>query len=546
MAVRCTFLLCVTLACSILSTVHSQVISKTPLDQIENFFGTCTSKYRKFDGRCNAKLGWGAADRVQAIWPPSNKREDERPSARLVSNEVLHQEKSIPNARGMSEIVTFFGQFVDHNFAGTPTLEERMDIPIPDDDPWFGNITGSSATKLIFHKSQKKRRSPTNILSSWMDGSAIYGNSEERAKALRSNKDGLMKVSSSTHGDLLPKNTGGVENAPTSNSAKFFIAGDDRSNEHPVLTCLHTIFIREHNSIAKEVKEKNKGLDDEEIYQIARKINVGQFQKIVYKEFLPAMLGNGALPPYTGRKDFLNPDVTTLLTTATFRVGHTMVNEQITRKGAGNSNMPGVQLKNAFFNPGIVEADGIEVFLRGAAKTAAQEIDAKITMGLRNFLFTKVVKNFPEVPGFDLASLNIQRGRDHKIGDYYGSLRRFRIRDVKDFSDITSDTKTANALKKVYKDIKNVDAWVAGLAEDHVSGSSLGRLFHKSWVRDFTRIRDADTYYFENKGEFSAKEKEMYDRVKKLFESGSTVLRDIILRNTGISPSDLQKNIWFV
>jgi peroxidase len=54
---------------------------------------------------------------------------------------------------------------------------------------------------------------------------------------------------------------------------------------------LHTLFVREHNRLADLIVATYPNRTDEEIYQLARKIVMGEMQVITYKEFLPALLG---------------------------------------------------------------------------------------------------------------------------------------------------------------------------------------------------------------------------------------------------------------
>ena len=70
-----------------------------------------------------------------------------------------------------------------------------------------------------------------------------------------------------------------------------FFAGDFRVNEQLNLIVLHTLFMREHNRLAEKLAELNPGWEDERLFQKARKINVAQYQHIVYKEWLPIILG---------------------------------------------------------------------------------------------------------------------------------------------------------------------------------------------------------------------------------------------------------------
>ena len=90
-----------------------------------------------------------------------------------------------------------------------------------------------------------------------------------------------------------------------------------------------------------------------------------------------------------------------------------------------------------------------------------QEIDRFMIDGVRNFLFGP-----PGAGGFDLASLNIQRGRDHGLPTYNQTRIDFGLAPATSFADISSDPDTQAALSAAYTSSDDVDIWVGGLAED--------------------------------------------------------------------------------
>ena len=67
------------------------------------------------------------------------------------------------------------------------------------------------------------------------------------------------------------------------------------------------------------------------------------------------------------------------------------------------------------------------------------------------------------------------------------------------FADITRDSFTAIKLEEIYSSVDEIDAYIGGLAEDHVHESNLGELFYTSLKDQYTRIRDGDRFYFENR-----------------------------------------------
>lgn len=507
-------------------------------------------EFRTLDGTCS-NLGsplrqlWGSTGRPHFTYfkglSSTVPKGEGLPSARLVSNMLCKQSSDLFDSRSLNDMTTFFGQFVDHTIVATPlNFDEQLFIDIPEDDRLFSNKT----TKLRFFRSMRVRARKNdpeeraqNSLTSVLDLVSVYGPSEMRNDALRKFELGLMKTSEN---DLLPLNGGRLTNAPV-NRRKFFLAGDHRSNEHPVLTSLHTLFVREHNSIAKELKKAFPSLGDQRLFLTARRINIAQFEKIVFKEWYPAITGRKLLPPYKGFRENVDPTTSLVFSTAAFRVGHTLVGNGVTRRGPGNSKLSTLNFMNTFFRTaGLIQRRGIDEFVRGALVARAQKIDLQVHDALRDFLFTKVDGE----EGIDLIAFNLQRGRDHGLPSYNAIRGRFGRGRVSSFSQITKNKNIVSRLQNVYKTVNKVEAWIGMMAEDHAPGSSMGPTLLEVWRREFVRKRDGDQFHYERPGHFSRELRNKIPRVRKLFTNEDT-FRAIILRNTDIRRSELKGRMFF-
>src|SRR4029077_13002848 len=144
-------------------------------------------------------------------------------------------------------------------------------------------------------------------------------------------------------GSLLPKNDGtqvvdGLTGPSTSSS--LFVAGDTRVNEQVGITATQTLLMREHNRQATLLSRANPGWSDEQLYQTARKITSAEMSAITYNEFLPALLGSGAMPAYSGYNAGVTPSISNAFAAVALRVGHSMLDDDIERVGANGLPLP--------------------------------------------------------------------------------------------------------------------------------------------------------------------------------------------------------------
>ncbi len=466
---------------------------------------------------------------------------ESRKSPREISNILAAQEESILNDAGASDFVWQWGQFLDHDIDLTPEADdprEPFNIAVPVGDPFFDPSFEGDKVILLNRSvhdggdTRHSQRQQLTLITAFNDASNVYGSDEERAAALRTFEGGKLATSSGTHdGKFLPFNTEGLPNAGGPDP-KLFLAGDVRANEQIALTAMHTLFVREHNRLCDEIAAENPGLPDEEIFQRARKIVGAQMQVITFNEFLPLLLGADAIPPYAGYDSRVNPGISNEFSTAAYRFGHSLLSPTLLRVNMPGNELVPTSLKDAFFNPRLIhKGGGISSVLRGLARQQAQEVDTKVVDGVRNFLFGE-----PGEGGFDLASLNIQRGRDHGLAPYNSVRKAFGLKRVRRFSDVTSDPILQALLEGAYDSVGDIDLWVAGLAEDHVAGALVGETFYTIITDQFIRLRDGDRFWYQNDPFFTS---DLMEEVE------TTTLADIIRRNTRIK-DELEDDVFLV
>lgn len=177
----------------------------------------------------------------------------------------------------------------------------------------------------------------------------------------------------------------------------------------------------------------------------------------------------------------------------------------------------------------------IEPLLAGLAYQPNQAIDVHLTDAVRDHLFRiiegDVEKGYSRA--LDLASLNIQRGRDLGIRSF-PELKYYLTGQVtRNFNDITKNKKLRKQLKRLYKKVTNVDVFVGMLAEDHLPQASMGPTLRAALENQFSRIQQSDCFWYKIRLACGIDEPStVLKGIKKKLLNGKYTLADVISANT--------------
>lgn len=220
-------------------------------------------------------------------------------------------------------------------------------IVVPKNDPAHSqtNIECMNFVRTLTDKDQncpdtlaQQPAEQLTVVTSYMDLSLVYGNTEAQLRPIRAYVGGRLSVTERRGYEWPPQ----AENATASCDAQdqneiCYRTGDVRTNQNPGLAILQIILMREHNRIADVLLELNPHWDDELAFQESRRINIAQFQQITYYEWLPIFLGaNNMLKnrliyktePGSYVNDYdptIDPSVLNSHATAAFRYFHSQI-----------------------------------------------------------------------------------------------------------------------------------------------------------------------------------------------------------------------------
>jgi len=356
--------------------------------------------------------------------------------------------------------------------------------------------------------------------------------------------------------------------------------GDWRANENIGLSTLHTMWAREHNFMVENLKASAKqfgvtGINDDDLFNAARILVEGEYQKLIYTEFAPSLAGTklidqgGGPHGWAGYNPNVDAGVSLEFSVASYRVGHSQIPQEL---------IPGFGMFNAFLNPQLFLGLSNSAIEAGLVAKAHEAIDTLMTNGVRNELVTRNLDLFTAnllrgrelgLPGLNAiraelyggGPLNRANGTDltasfqgNPLFKPYASWAEFgaNLRDwvpakaadgtAMAFNAATPSTYGSSALlakfQSVYTNLSDIDAWVGMLAEKPAADTGqMGPLMAAIFYEQLDRAQEGDRFYY-------------LDRLKNNGGGGLwselDSLRDIVARNSDPALALPNKDIFKV
>ncbi|XP_054158735.1 peroxidase-like [Oppia nitens] len=548
-------------------------------------------KYRRLDGRCNNPMhaNWGSnfhchrrllppdyADGIQA--PRRAIDGKELPNPRLLTN-ILMPDLPLDDPKRTS-MHMIWGQFVVHDtFKTIQSLGLAINCcnprggggsrrPHPECFP-IDNIPTDKLTArfnqrcINFVRSASCNtchlgpRNQLNAATPTLDLSHVYGgNLINNSFVLREFKGGRLRGQRDQKGGIilpvaqLPRDQDTVDLTQCTPPAErpwqqCFHSGDGvRSNQNPLVNSLHIAMHRRHNQHAGALSKVNPHWSDEILFQEARRLLIGEYQKIVFGEYIPSLLGKKVVDYYdldvreqhgfTKYNPKLDPSSIQAVGVAGMRMGHSQV-ASLFRIIQKTQESFAFNLRDKFFDVSDLYDGLASGLIKGLVEDSDRNVDPFVVTDVKDFLFFN-----PRQPSVvDLPAININRGRDHGVPAYVYYLEYCTGVRVHKWSDLNKFIPAENVqkLRSLYKHFKDIDLFVGGLHEVHVGGgSALGPTFSCLNAIQFHHWKYGDRYYFEHGKQAGSFTPEQLDNIRQTTSLSNLLCKTMDLKSIQVNP----------
>jgi hypothetical protein len=443
-------------------------------------------------------------------------------------------------------------QFMVHDWVSHRTTYSRgvYEVPLPPDHP---------ARRLYYQSKMYVPRTqddptrsdgeaglpPTTIneVTSWWDGSQIYGSDRKTADSVRSFREGKLRLDAR---GLLPIGPEGIEH--TGYNRNWWLG----------VAMMSTLFVREHNAICDMLRANHPGWDDHRLYNVARLINAAVMAKIHTVEWTPAILPNRGLhiamnanwfglaeyalhrrdPKVVRRLKIRNAEIGGLVGnhadkhgkpyglseefSAVYRMHELLPDELVVRAIGGVRDPEAVPLAQAREKGARAMTDRYgmgDLFYSFGNQLPGQLV-------LNNYPRTLQQLSLPGNPVYDLGTVDLIRARERGVPRYNEFRRQLGLKPIRVMEDLTTDPAVVATLKRVYDDdVERVDMQIGSRAETRrPTGFGFGETLFQIFILSASRRLEADRFFTDEYNE------ETYTREGLDWVDDAT-FKDVLLRH---------------
>jgi len=431
------------------------------------------------------------------------------PNPRTVSRELLARSEFRP-ATTLNVLAAAWLQFQIHDWLShEPPKGPPWKVPLDADDSW------PERPMLVYRTPPAHPGGPANVFRNtethWWDGSQLYGSTEEIGSALRVFEGGRMRL---TDDDLVPFD-------PNSGKDLAGVTG----NWWLGLAMLHTLFLREHNSICEMLESEHPTWSDDELFNHARLVNAALMAKIQTLDWSMAVVANKAMQvplmanwwglvgervtrnigrlssldlvsgvpgshadlfgvPYTITEEFVS----------VYRMHQLLPDDYVLRDHLDHHVLQ--ELTFGDLSLGSTRKVLDSVAMDDLIYSFAQSNPGVI--GLHNYPRALTTFRKPDGTIIDLATIELVRDRERGVPRYNEFRRKFHLTAADRFEDISKDPAVVEQLSRIYAAPDEVDLTVGLLAEEPVAGFAFSDTAFRMFTLMATRRLKSDRFFTED------------------------------------------------